>query len=372
MIYNSTTGSSNTTEDFLKDCKPLNVLPSNCHLDEACYFIIESVEEDYNSLMQDIGIRELNAFIESGSDVVWEAADIAKMKQKVVDFFKQIWEKLKHLYGQFMDQMNRMTKKIKEQLIKLAGGNSAMSKPKRAFLPGKTYATGYDFKGILTTDQHKSKVSGLGFSEAWSSIQKSADNFDKAIVNNKKENTDSTEAINTLSEDIKGAINKVKTTIAASSKVSDSEAKDGGASEIKKWTKQLLRGDDKTVKYDGAWINNNWSSMTKFVCESGMIKKIVKGLYDKDKKTINDAISGSKKVSTEGGLQKCVAGGRELCNIIISCRNAHMSVIGEEFSLFRSIVFKGVVGSKDKAVKTTNESATVTQSDLVASLFNWD
>lgn len=85
---------------------------------EAAWAIVAESEANYNAIMQAVGIEELNAFEESGAEMVYEAGQISGFVGKAKEFFIKMWEKIKGLFTKFFAMFNQYTKSDKDFINK--------------------------------------------------------------------------------------------------------------------------------------------------------------------------------------------------------------------------------------------------------------
>lgn len=106
-------------------------------LEESYKNILES-EENYNALMQMVGIAELAAY-EATGEVVYEASDISGFVSKAKEFFKKLWEKIQGIFKKFFALVGSFTKSNKD----------FVNKYKKDILTANT--TNFEFKGYKFT-----------------------------------------------------------------------------------------------------------------------------------------------------------------------------------------------------------------------------
>lgn len=152
-IYSITKSQSALTENFdaIQECASDNFLM------EAYNNILEN-EENFNTLLQFVGVAELN-MLETTGEVVYEASDFRGFGAKVKEFFKKIWEKIQAIYKKFFAMVGTFTKSNKD----------FVNKYKKEILTGD--ARGLEIKGynytidgvsVKDADAAIDKVTGLG------------------------------------------------------------------------------------------------------------------------------------------------------------------------------------------------------------------
>lgn len=77
---------------------------------EAAVNIVAESEENYNKIMQAIGVHELAVFESTGSEMIYEGADISALMKKVKEFFMNILKKIKGLIDKFIAMVDSFVK----------------------------------------------------------------------------------------------------------------------------------------------------------------------------------------------------------------------------------------------------------------------
>jgi len=107
---------------------------------EAAYHIVAESEANYNAIMQAVGIHELAVFESTGAEMIYEASDVKGFKEKVKQFIRNIWEKIKGLFRKFFAMLNSFLKTDKEFIDKY----------KKHLLQVNT--RGFKYKGFVFTN----------------------------------------------------------------------------------------------------------------------------------------------------------------------------------------------------------------------------
>ena len=81
---------------------------------EAAIKSVVEGEENYNNIMQAVGISEYCYFEENGVEMVYEAADIKGFIGKIKQFFINLWQKIKGLFNKFCALFDSYTKSDKD------------------------------------------------------------------------------------------------------------------------------------------------------------------------------------------------------------------------------------------------------------------
>lgn len=77
---------------------------------EGALAIVAESEQNYNRIMQAVGISELNYLEATGEEIVYEAGRIEGFFDKVKEFFKKLMDKLKSLYANFIAWLDSYVK----------------------------------------------------------------------------------------------------------------------------------------------------------------------------------------------------------------------------------------------------------------------
>lgn len=81
---------------------------------EGAMNIVVEGEDNYNRIIQAIGIEEYCYFEENGVEMVYEAANISGMFKKFKEFFVNLWQKIKGLVKKFIALFDGYTKSDKD------------------------------------------------------------------------------------------------------------------------------------------------------------------------------------------------------------------------------------------------------------------
>ena len=107
-------------EKEILEANVVNVVPSYAPFCETYFYLQEATEKDYNQLMFDIGIQELGVLEATGSEIIYEADEekAASVKDKIIDFIKAQWEKVK---GAFDKMLKAIQEKMAAAKAKFSG-----------------------------------------------------------------------------------------------------------------------------------------------------------------------------------------------------------------------------------------------------------
>lgn len=105
---------SNNAEiaELLENCEAIE--PKTDYFAEAALNIVVEGEDNYNRIMQAVGIDEYNYFEENGTEMIYEAADIKGFFGKIKAFFVNLLQKVKGLIKKFIALFDSYTKSDKE------------------------------------------------------------------------------------------------------------------------------------------------------------------------------------------------------------------------------------------------------------------
>ena len=81
---------------------------------EAAWAIVAESEQNYNAIMQAIGVEELAVYESTGEEMVYEAGNVSGFFGKVKEFFLKMWEKIKGLFKKFFAMFDTFVKNDKD------------------------------------------------------------------------------------------------------------------------------------------------------------------------------------------------------------------------------------------------------------------
>ena len=102
----------------LADVQPdRSVIPSHTlTFCEDAVYVAEAIEEDYNRIFQEIGVNELAFYENTGCEIVYEAEEKQGLIQKVVQFFKNLWAKIKAGFEAILLKFQSLSKEVRNQI----------------------------------------------------------------------------------------------------------------------------------------------------------------------------------------------------------------------------------------------------------------
>lgn len=349
-------------ESFLKEAPIVEgIIPSYAmNFSESALFVCESMERSYNSLFQGIGINELAYYEENGTliDYCTEAEEQKSLKEKVKEFFKNLWGAIK---GFFEDVLKKIKEAIKENKAKMKDkiDNTDFAKidPKTNF--GKIHSyTVFDNKAKNTLKRLNSYVKSMDAS--WEEI---SDNNSDVVASQIKE---SGEGI-----------------------VAYMIEKDGKTAEdLKNYIKGLVDQNNLIdLTYD--YVKNNIGKFTDVVFNDAAINE-VKEMYKLARTTIDECLSKASKSVDEAGkkqaktsvIQAEVKVYETAAQLNTTANGAIIDVLSKKMKEYRKVVFKvkfaaakGYKGGKEgeKKEDSVGESTDLfaSQVAMVEGSFKW-
>ena len=104
-----------------------NIIPEDASINEATYFVLESIQEDFNNLMKDFALNELGIFESTGCEIIYEGSTLAETKAKIKGFVEKSWAKDKGQFENFLQYCNDKTNTIKDNVNGNKIKNSVLS-----------------------------------------------------------------------------------------------------------------------------------------------------------------------------------------------------------------------------------------------------
>ena len=111
-MYSRNIYSDGAVSELLENCEAIE--PRTDYFAEAALNIVVEGEENYNRIVQAVGIDEYNYFEENGVEMVYEAADIKGFFGKIKAFFVNLLQKIKGLIKKFISLFDSYTKSDKD------------------------------------------------------------------------------------------------------------------------------------------------------------------------------------------------------------------------------------------------------------------
>lgn len=302
-----------------------NVIPSSATLAETSYYVLQSIEEDYNQLMREMALNELGVLEATGEEVVYEDAVLTEATDKVAGFTEKNYGKVKAMYEKFLSDQ-----KSKVDTIKSKMPDGKIKKAAASCLGGiadKEYAKSYTYANL---ESAKSGSSGNKIWKGISYLQKAATTV--SIAN---------------AEEVKS---KFASIIGASS----SSLKD-----VKGAAVNYLRGSEKNFTIDKAKVVANFDSMYKSVVDYKTISSELKGCLNNSKAAFN-ALSKTNKVGGDDAVSKeRIKFQKYAAEAIVVLNNAILLVYKEQLDTNRKVVWKALSQCVKNAPKKVEKAAPV-------------
>lgn len=351
------------TEDYLSECNPVNVIPAYASINEMVYHVIESSEEDFNSIMMECGVIELNHLEETGMEMVYEEGKIGSLVEKVKGAFEEMWKKVQGMFQRAIEFFETQSKKFRDSVMKKI--NKAMVDSRiNNIKKDKDYGSTYDYQNIK--DYSSKLIDKIG--TAQTAIYSQYTSLSAKIKANEGDNV----SVEKLDKDISEAIKNCVNSIAGG-------ASNGNTSGMVKTMKTDIRG--KRINVSGQWVIDHMkgeNGILKEVETYPDTKKTLKENYNKLKKDFNETIKLCNKEKKENrsnaaAFTKVANGWKKLKQISVYCQQAVISCLNERYNFFRGIVIRVLAVRKGDDSKKTTATGESTTFDTIGSLFdNWD
>lgn len=313
------------------------------NIEECSLICIQRSEENFNEMMQSIGIDEINAYAESGQYVVYESFDIKQIKDKVIDWFKKILEDIKAAVDKALktikekidDFTTKVDKKVGDIMRKL-GANAKLIKTDNVL--GSWYT--YD----KLEDAINGKFNGV---DIWGTLRntgmqlyaKSASIKFGNDLKDDKVKVDEEYLVPMFKKFGFGDTTKITNIVPKIKKVLMGEKK------------QFKKGD-LTGEFD---INKLADQATSFTANKNKVAKE----YQAVKKLFDDYIKGANKAFAKDrsmvGLKDCISGLKTASHIATAFNGAILGCIISRLSRNMAMTIRVAISIKNKA-ESTNES----------------
>ena len=322
-MYSRNIYSDDAISELLENCEAIE--PRTDYFAEAALNIVVEGEENYNRIMQAVGIDEYNYFEENGTEMVYEAADVKGFFGKIKAFFVNLLQKIKGLVKKFISLFDSYTKSDKDFVNKY-----------RKHLLGVN-TKDFEFKGYKFDD---TKLSGFNCDTALNEITKSVyglgtDSKGYAIQN--KENCqnflDKTSDTSDIEETMRGAALKA---------CGGTESKMDAGEFSKELFKLYRGGEDSKEVLDNISI----STQLNYILNT---KDAVKKGNDAEKsftKSTNDILKGIDKEAS--ALAKATADDAELQSKRIQATNRYYSLLKSAQGLVITAIGAYLTALKDR------------------------
>ena len=305
--------------------------------------VAAQTESNWNSLMMSIGMHELRYLKENGTEIIYEAVDIKAFKDKVVQFFKtlkdKIWSVVKNFVATFQSRVMKGEKFINKYSSEIKNGFNKL-KDKKSDKKIKIY-------------EFTDKVKSWTPDDAWKAMGCES-------IQSKLDSASSSSAYNSIIEKEDRTATEMASKVLGTSVTADNYDKEvfkffyGGDYEKK---------EKKIIDLDG---------IEKYmdVVRSGKSLKTVKENYKKFEKNINSIIKkakGIKEFNVEGKsgennqnymnrLQADIAYLKTAMNVTNKVYHGQLSAIKAQYKQARSICLACVYGENKVDKKLFGES----------------
>lgn len=305
---------------------------------EQALYLAEAAESSFNEMMKSIGIQELSVYEETGEMIVYEGANFKGLIGKVVDFFKDLWSRIK---GFFDDTYKKFEKDWRERKEKVADKVDINKLADSNYKAGKVY--NYAKLTSTTLDGISNKAKDLATKAQSTSVDK-------------------LDEINIFDELLGGIVSETPESIgAATSKF-----------------KEALKGQkvDATVEY----VKKNWAEISNCFVKGNGFKTTLKAAFKDTKQIIDKAISETKKLSESDDPEVIKKAIKLYKDIVVASKSLLFAAVDvakqqdtEYKGLFVKVARATVKDEAEKKEATANESVELgtSQKDLIKESFNW-
>lgn len=315
---------------------------------ENAIAIAEAVDADYNKLFQSVGIHELAVYESTGEEIVYEAEEKKTLVNRVVEFFKGLWAKIKAGFEAILTKFESLKKEVRNRIPNITK-EMVMNCDKESF--GKTHE--------FNIDKNNEYIENAN-----NFIRNSLAEFDKVLADS-----------NSTKEDV---VNKKKELEERICK----EVSGFDVSKVSEMTKKIhekLLGDE--VEATKEYVANNISTIVGIV-KDGNTKNTIKKNYKAFKKSMDGIIKNVKQMNDKrlGIVNQAAYVLKETVNAANAANHAVMDVCNRQYNEYRNILLRVSVcvqkqGKGEKKQEATGESAapdvTANQVHMIESLFAW-
>lgn len=296
------------------------VIPASClSFSEMADYAAEFTNEEFNKMLECIGLDELAVFEATGSLIVYEAENLAKLKSRIANHVKDIWAVYKNFWEKCITDIQNDVK-IASKLP--AADLSDIDKTKSFGKVHKfEFKSKYDSNALAFSREIKKTFNGI------------ADEDGEAAK----------EAKNLLSDVI-------------CSKISGVECKT--SREMKKALKSKINGEVVTV--NGAWVKRNWNNIMDVV-NGKKSAELAKEAYNKEKEAFSQITAQLDSIDND--ISGIVAAWSYMIDTTLStmhtCYAVEMDACKRRLKEYTNIVAKvSSMYPAKKAVKESNEEKT--------------
>lgn len=361
-----------------------SVIPSDeyLELDEASLIAVAESEENYNSLVKYIGVTEASYFAQTGKEIVYTEGTLGNIFNKIKEFLKKVWEKIKAVFKRFIMLFDKYSKDDKsfvkkyEKAVRRASGEEIEFKG-YPFSEAKLLNTGIELSAFESNNEYVDLKGAItGGSTAEKALQA------KAIID--KINEDPEE----IFDKIRGDVIKSNSPVSASefskelfeathgsSSKETLDNKDKSAEEalrIISDTKETTKKAKKEYEKIDKLINKTWIKSVENIeknAMNGYDSEVAADLKSSQKDKFTDDTSGTKTITAGDKKNAVLRGTSALLNILHTMSGILTQVNGALLTAYkdrnrqaRAICAKYIV--KGKTQGAIGESASYSGSFL--------
>jgi hypothetical protein len=274
-FFSNRGASANTGSDvnLLENCEAIE--PKYENFDEAALASIVEAEENYNNIMQAVGVDELDFFEENGFEMVYTTEAASGFFGKVKEFFMNLYQKIKGLFQKFVSLIDSYTKSDKDFVNKYR-------------------------KHLLSANTKDFEYKGFEFTHLDAGTEKSMTKAQEQVGLGNLENIPGKEGNEAMESKIKGVEDRSeiveKMRGAAVSAIGGGSASGLEAGEFSKELFMVFRkGEDSKVNIEKVNVSEQLST----ILNAADTKKKAEKAFSDLEKTINNAIKALDKAEKE-------------------------------------------------------------------------
>lgn len=337
--------------DYLADVQLESYSEYTSVMEDTMYAYAES-ERAWMEMMQGVALQELAVLESTGSEMIYEAADIKGFFDKVINWFKGLWSKIAGIFSKFITQIG----------ARLSDDKKFVEKYRNTVLKGQVNipADGFDFKGHLF--ENLNKVSYAGAIDAWSKYTSmSGENYMSALNQEMEERKAVTkEYIAARKTNRTANMDKVRAAALGNGSTSIEQGKF-----VKEATKYLMGTSFETFKNQF-----DYNDICNEIANAKETKNVAKKAYTDLKKTINDAIKNienikkaciKKEDKSEGQdlrmsyANEIITDLKQVSTIYSTLNGVQLKCLNARYNQAKAIAYKLISYAK-KSVKESAES----------------
>ena len=338
-------------ESVLNNTKPINVIPSYASVEEHALYTIASVEEAYTDLCKSIGIAELAAVMEAEGKTNLKEK-LTAVKNKIVNFFKEQWEKFKGLCATARQKI----KTFVNEKYKALAGKAKPDELKKAIEASKEERWTAEYKNLWVW----SDLGSVDGQTLLTIITKATTAETDKILSKLNAAKDDKEKIQDI--DVNALFGNV-----IKDKV-DIKAEDfGNAGKIQTAIK------DKCIKQVGGEGNGAKAYFAKNIAQycanikdtPALFDKNIKSGYNGTKSALDKLIREVKKADSDKAFTKMIAAATSMLRInsavVGACEQATLRVFVSEFRIVaKATLINAALNNKKEEVKSESAAPEVT------------